>query len=74
MPVMNGLDATKKIRQWERENNLSPLSIIALTAASFKEDIDSVYAVGCDFHLAKPIEKDKLIESVFEHAKYKKAS
>ena len=74
MPVMDGLEATKKIRDWEKTSNTKALSIIALTAASFKEDIDRVYSVGCDFHLAKPIEKDKLIETVFDHAKFKKAS
>ena len=74
MPLMNGLEATQKIREWEKENNRLPLPIIALTAASFREDIDNVYSVGCNFHLAKPIEKDKLIETVFEHARYKKAS
>ena len=61
MPVMNGLDATKKIREWENKNKRLPISIIALTAASFKEDIDSVYAAGCDFHLAKPMKKINLL-------------
>ena len=50
------------------------MPIIALTATSFKEDIERIYNAGFNFHLAKPIEKDKLFESVIEYSKERKAS
>ena len=37
MPEMNGFEATKLIRQYEHEENLKPLSIVALTAHVAKE-------------------------------------
>ncbi len=45
MPVMNGLDSTKAIRRFERENSIDPKLIIAITAHStvdyFSECLDS---------------------------------
>jgi CheY-like chemotaxis protein len=38
MPVMDGYEATRAIRAWEREYDLSPTQIIALTALALKDD------------------------------------
>src|SRR3989338_3914869 len=38
MPVMNGLPATREIRQWEQAEDLDPVPIIALTSHDQKED------------------------------------
>ena len=50
MPVMNGLDATQRLREM---NYTKP--IVALTANAMKEDIDACYSVGCDDFIHKPI-------------------
>ena len=52
MPVMNGLTATKKIRQLYIEN---PPYIIALTANALDNDYDNCMAVGMDDFLSKPL-------------------
>ena len=62
MPVMNGYDATKVIRAWEREHNLPRTQIIALTALALKEENSKILEAGCDAHLTKPIKRGTLLE------------
>ena len=57
MPVMDGLEATKKIR----ENN-SSLPIIALTGYAMDEDVQNAYDAGCDEYLSKPVPEKALID------------
>ena len=59
MPVMDGLEATRKIRELERKD-VKYLPIIALTANAFKEDVDSSLESGMNAHLAKPTDTDDL--------------
>ncbi|MEG1992656.1 MAG: PAS domain-containing protein [Acetivibrio sp.] len=63
MPVMDGLEATKKIRELEREDGKS-VPIIAMTANAFEEDIRSCIEAGMNEHVAKPIEFDKLYAAI----------
>jgi len=61
MPVMDGIQATKQIREWESENkNGIHLPIIALTAGALKEEQRKALDAGMDEFLTKPIEQDKL--------------
>ena len=62
MPVMNGYDATKVIRAWEREHNLPRIQIIALTALALKEENTKILEAGCDAHMTKPIKRATLLE------------
>ena len=55
MPVMDGLEATRRIRAWERDNAKPRLPIIALTASAFEEDRDRCLAAGMDDFLTKPL-------------------
>jgi signal transduction histidine kinase/CheY-like chemotaxis protein len=55
MPEMDGLETTQQIRLQERELNLVPLKIIAMTANAMKEDRDRCLASGMNDHLGKPI-------------------
>ena len=56
MPIMNGLEATKKIRSLEAENPEMPrLPIIAMTANAFEEDRRTALDAGMDEHITKPI-------------------
>lgn len=56
MPEMNGIEATKEIRQIRKN-----IPIIAQTAFVFEDDKDIVIEAGCDACLIKPIRKDHLI-------------
>ncbi len=61
MPVMNGLDATRAIRQLP---GMAKIPILALTANAFDEDRDVCLAAGMDAHVGKPVEPDALCEIV----------
>lgn len=56
MPGMNGFDATRSIREYEKSKNLSAIPIIALTAEGRSEDKDACYAAGMNDFLSKPID------------------
>jgi PAS domain S-box-containing protein len=56
MPEMNGIEATKKIREIRKE-----LPIIAQTAFIFEDDKDIILEAGCDACLIKPIRKEHLL-------------
>ncbi|MDO3377918.1 PhnD/SsuA/transferrin family substrate-binding protein [Geoalkalibacter halelectricus] len=64
MPVMDGLEATARIRAWEQENNRPRLPIIALTAGAFDEDRERCLAAGMDEFLTKPIYYDQLTDAL----------
>lgn len=55
MPDMDGLEATRAIRQWEKEHNLTPIIIIALTAHAFSQAKQECLAAGMDDVITKPI-------------------
>ena len=59
MPVMNGLDATKAIRDLDRAD-AKTVPIIAMTANAFAEDVARCKEAGMNEHIAKPLELDKL--------------
>jgi CheY-like chemotaxis protein len=62
MPVMDGYEATQAIRAWEREHDLVPTQVIALTALALKEDGVKILEAGCNAHMTKPIKKHTLLE------------
>jgi CheY-like chemotaxis protein len=64
MPVMDGYDATRKIRQWESEQGRAATPVIALTAAALKEDEVKSLEAGCDLHVTKPVKKARLLEAI----------
>lgn len=59
MPVMDGYEAAKAIREKERPDGKVP--IIAMTADAFSDDIQKCLEHGMDAHIAKPIDIGKLI-------------
>ncbi|ACS78196.1 AAA family ATPase [Maridesulfovibrio salexigens] len=67
MPIMDGYEATKAIRQYEEENQLTPTPIMALTANAFQDDEQRALASGCTAHMAKPVKKKKLLRILKEY-------
>ncbi|PHS37849.1 MAG: hypothetical protein COB07_09900 [Sulfurovum sp.] len=61
MPVMDGYEATRQIRQLDKS-----IQIIALTANAMVEDIEKTKAAGMDEHLNKPIEVEKLYATLLK--------
>nr|CRH07403.1 Putative histidine kinase with PAS domain, HisKA domain, HATPase c domain and response regulator receiver domain [Candidatus Magnetococcus massalia] len=63
MPVMDGITATRKIRQWEAEHRPAepPTPIVALTAHAMLEDSTRSLEAGCNLHVTKPIRKAHLL-------------
>ena len=61
MPVMNGYEATAEIRKLPDGDRVT---IIALSANAFKEDIDRSLAAGMNAHVSKPINIKELLETL----------
>ena len=63
MPVMNGYEATKKIRSLDRED-AKMIPIIAMTANAFTEDRIRAKEAGMDEHVAKPVDVKLLVKVI----------
>ena len=61
MPVMNGVEATHEILEYEEEEELPHIPIIALTANALKGDRERFLSEGMDEYISKPIEISELI-------------
>ncbi len=55
MPVMNGIEATEKILEYEKKNSLTHIPIIALTANALKGDREKYMKIGMDGYASKPL-------------------
>ena len=64
MPVMDGLEATRRIRQREAESGARPCPIIALTANAMTGDRENYLASGIDGYVAKPVEPTSLYAEI----------
>ena len=65
MPVINGYEATKRIRSLDRED-AQAIPIIAMTANAFTEDRLRAKEAGMDEHIAKPIDVKLLVKVINE--------
>jgi len=70
MPIMDGFQATQRIRETEIERRRTP--IIALTADAMKEERDQCYEAGMDDFLSKPITKPDLAKALGTWLKVRK--
>lgn len=66
MPVMNGYEASKKIRALERPD-AGTIPIIAMTANAFTEDVRDALDAGMDVHISKPIDMNLLKKTVKQY-------
>jgi signal transduction histidine kinase len=64
MPVMDGLAATRRIRQQERARGLSRLPILALTAADADADRAACLDAGLDAVIGKPFTREQLLQAL----------
>ena len=64
MPIMDGYQATHRIREWEAQHHSNRVPICALTAHAMDEHVEKCLAAGMDYHLAKPVTR-AAIEDAF---------
>lgn len=68
MPVMNGYEAAQAIRSSTHPQSVT-IPIIAMTANAFAEDIKNALSAGMNAHIAKPIDPQKLYETLAAYIK-----
>jgi CheY-like chemotaxis protein len=61
MPVMDGLEATARIREYETKNYTEKSTIIAITAHAKEGDQQKLLNAGLDFYLSKPFKPESLL-------------
>jgi CheY-like chemotaxis protein len=71
MPVMDGLTATQRIRQWEQtqfdsvgNGSMNHIPIVAMTANALAGDREKCLEAGMDDYIAKPIKRDSVFRMV----------
>jgi signal transduction histidine kinase/CheY-like chemotaxis protein len=60
MPIMDGFETTRRIREFETKNNRVPIKIIAMTAHAMKGDREKCLEAGMDDYIAKPFNPHQL--------------
>ena len=71
MPKMGGVESTRRIRALPSAKT-KVLPIIALTANVFADDIEICIDAGMNGHLGKPLDIDRVLETIYEHLKERK--
>jgi len=65
MPAMDGYDATRTIRKFEKEQRRNiKTPVIALTAHATTDERQKCLNAGCDGHITKPVKKSKLLDAI----------
>ena len=64
MPEMNGLEATKAIRRWEKRKGLPAVPIVAMTAQAMKGDKDTCLKAGMNDYVSKPIKRELVFQMI----------
>jgi len=67
MPVMDGLEATRRIRAWEAEGRRPRTPILIVSANCMQEHVDAGRTAGADGHLNKPIAVAELLAMLEPH-------
>lgn len=64
MPVMDGYEAAKAIRNLEERPDGKEIPVIAMTADAFAEDVSRCLEYGMNAHVAKPLDIDELVRTI----------
>ena len=64
MPILDGVEATIRIREMEKKENRKRMPIVAFTAGAFNVDRDKALKSGCDDYINKPINTKRLLEVI----------
>ena len=67
MPIMSGLEATKKILEYEKDKSIKHIPIVALTANVIESDRKKYLSSGMDRYLKKPIDVKELLVIIEEY-------
>ena len=70
MPVMDGLEATRRIRVLETDN-AKIVPIIAMTANAFTESVNACLEAGMNDHISKPIDVDEMLKKMTRYLRGK---
>ncbi|GLS27064.1 response regulator [Marinibactrum halimedae] len=64
MPEMDGFEATRNIREYERTHSVTASNIVALTAHALEEHREAVFECGMNYYLCKPVTMKSLVEAI----------
>src|SRR6056297_1983951 len=64
MPIMDGLECTRKIREHEKPNTQEKVTIIAVTAHAMIGDKEKCLTAGMDDYITKPIDEKSLLNKI----------
>jgi CheY-like chemotaxis protein len=72
MPEMDGYEATRRIRAWEKEHARehpfpNGIPIIAMTANVFREDVEKCLEAGMDGHVGKPLDFNEVLRTLHQY-------
>jgi PAS domain S-box-containing protein len=67
MPVLDGLEATRRVREWEMASGTNATPIIAMTAHAMAKDVEKSLAAGMNDHVTKPIDPAQLLAALVRH-------
>jgi len=62
MPIMNGIEATKAILEYEKKKKVPHVPIVAVTANALKGDRERFLAEGMDEYISKPVDFNRLVD------------
>jgi len=74
MPVMDGLDATRKIREWEEQRTDAPYYIVAMTAHASQADVDECLNAGMNRYASKPLNLNVMRDLMSEFLTWRSAN
>ncbi len=69
MPDMDGIEALKRIREWEESKNIQlgkGVKVLMLTASKASDSVLSSFNEGCEAYIVKPFDKDKMTKALSE--------
>ncbi|MDR2048052.1 MAG: PTS transporter subunit EIIC [Treponema sp.] len=67
MPEMDGYEATRRIRAFEKEHPSNGIPIIAMTANVFREDVEKCLEAGMNGHVGKPVDFDEVLRTLWHY-------